>query len=288
MEGIYVFLLRWDIPIFFIATISLLVGLVRLGQARYVMQRAMFSLERDYARETRSNGFALLFSSLVAISILWFVNQIVAPTLPPELLAIPTATPNPLETPFASPSPLAPTERAILQISQGTPIFVATATLDPIISGIPIETPEPAELQGEDGELRPPTREVAELFIPDGGGCTPGINISSPRPATVQTDTVAFIGTATSRTFAFYGLEISGPSTSNEWINLLGGGNFEQVENDVLGSADLSRLENGEYEVRLSIFGDGAEAEGRCQISIFVGLDTADTESGLEGGTPAP
>lgn len=283
MEGIYVFLLRWDIPIFFIATISLLVGLVRLGQARYVMQRAMFSLERDYARETRTNGFALLFSSLVAISILWFVNQVVAPTLPAELLAIPTATPNPLETPFASPSPVAPTREAIQQISQETPVFVATATLDPIISGLPAEVLEPAGLEGEDGVVRPPTREVTELFIPEGGGCTPGINISSPRPDTIQTDTVNFVGTATSRTFAFYGLELSGPSTNNDWINLLGGGGtFEQVENNILGSADLSRLESGRYEIRLSVFGDGAEAEGRCQISILVGLDSVTPEGGSE------
>ncbi|MFT5193470.1 MAG: hypothetical protein ACI9EW_001464 [Cellvibrionaceae bacterium] len=266
MEGIYVFLLRWDIPIFFIATISLLVALVRLMQARYVMQRAMFTLERDFAKERRASGFALLFTALIAISILWYVNQVVAPKLSPELLFLPTVTPDPLETPFASPSPMAPTEAPVQRIDQQTPVFVATATLDPIISGITAEVPTP------DDVIQTPTRSFTDAFIPEGGGCTPGVNINSPRPDTTQTGTLSFYGTATDRNFAFYGLEISGPGTGSEWINLLSGGNFEQVQNNLLGSVDLSQLENGRYEVRLSVFADGAEPIARCQIGIFITL----------------
>ena len=267
MEGIYVFLLRWDIPIFFIATISLIVGVVRIAQARYVLQRAMFTLERDFARETRSSGLSLLIISVIAIAILWYVNQIVAPSLPPELLAIPTATPDPLETPFASPSPLPPTAEAIQQINRQTPDFVATATLDPIITGA---TATPTQIGGD--VLRP-SDGTAEPFIPEGGGCTPGIHINSPRPETIQTGTIDFIGTATHPSFAFYGLEVAGPGTGNEWINILGGGVFEQVENDVLGVVDLSRLESGLYDVRLTVFGGGATPEGRCQIEIFVNVE---------------
>ena len=89
----------------FISTLSLIVGLVKLIQARSILRKAMFSLERDYGRETRQNGSALFFSSLIVIGILWYVNAFVAPTLPQELLFLPTPTIDPLKTPLASPSP---------------------------------------------------------------------------------------------------------------------------------------------------------------------------------------
>ena len=108
MEGIYVFLLRWDIPILFIATLSLIVGLVKLFQARSILRKAMFSLERDYGRETRQNGSALFISSIIVIGLLVYVNRFIAPTLPQELLFLPTPTLDPLKTPFASPSPESP------------------------------------------------------------------------------------------------------------------------------------------------------------------------------------
>ncbi|MEM9777285.1 MAG: hypothetical protein AAF902_22095 [Chloroflexota bacterium] len=271
MESLYVFLLRWDIPIFFIATISLIVGIVRLFQARYVMQRAMFSLEREYARNTRQSGTSLFFVSAVAIAGLWYVNQFVAPTLPPELLMVPTATLDPLETPFASPSPAAPATETI-EARRGTPVLVPTATLDPVFLDEPPETPTP------DDAPRPPTRAPVQAFIPEGGGCTPGINISNPRPDSVQNGTVNFIGTATHPEFEFYGLELAGPGTGEDWINILGGGVFDPVENDVLGTVNLNALEEGDYRVRLTVFGGGAEEEGRCQIPIVIGI-AAEEES---------
>lgn len=272
MESLYVFLLRWDIPIFFIATISLIVGIVRLFQARYVLQRAMFSLEREYARNTRQSGASLFLVSAVAIGGLWYVNQFVAPTLPPELLMVPTATLDPLETPFASPSPLAPATEAVA-VRRGTPVLVPTVTLDPAFLDEPPETPTP------DDAPRPPTRAPVQAFIPEGGGCTPGINISDPRPDSVQNGTVNFIGTATHPEFEFYGLELAGPGTGEEWVNILGTGIFETVENDVLGVVDLNVLEEGDYRVRLTIFGGGAEEKGSCQISIEIGV-VAEEESG--------
>ncbi|MEM8861414.1 MAG: hypothetical protein AAGD96_24075 [Chloroflexota bacterium] len=279
MESLYVFLLRWDIPIFFIATISLIVAIVRLFQARYVMRRAMFSLEREYARNTRQSGASLFVVSALAIGGLWYVNQFVAPTLPPELLMVPTATLDPLETPFASPSPLLPsTEEPAAR--RGTPVLVATATLDPIISGIPVDTPIP------DDAPRPPTRAASQAFIPEGGGCTPGINISDPRPDTVLNGTVNFVGTATHPAFEFYGIELSGPGTGEEWVNLLGGGIFEPVENDVLATANLDPLEEGDYRVRLTIFGGDAEQQGRCQISIAIGVVEEESENDFPDDIP--
>lgn len=274
MEGIYVFLLRWDIPILFIATISLIVGLVKLIQARSLMRRAMFSLERDYGRETRQNGSALVIFAVCTIGLLWYINQIVAPTLPDDLLFLPTPTLDPLKTPFASPSPEAPPTEIIERINRDSAELVATATLNPIISGI---EPETAEVPEE--VFRPPTREPVDVFIPDGGGCTPAVNISSPRPESTQTGTTSFIGTATAPQFAFYGLELSGPGTGNSWINLLDSGNFNKVENDLLGSADLSQLEQGSYNVRLSIFDTDVEVIGRCQISIVIGIAEPTLES---------
>ena len=275
MEGIYVFLLRWDIPILFIATISLIVGLVKLLQARSLMRRAMFSLERDYGRETRQNGSALVIFAVCTIGLLWYINQIVAPTLPDDLLFQPTPTLDPLKTPFASPSPEAPPTEVIERINRGSAELVATATLNPTVSGI-----EPEELFEE--PPRPPTREPVDVFIPDGGGCTPAVNISSPRPESVQTGTTNFIGTATDPRFAFYGLELNGPGTGNSWVNMLDSGNFNTVENDILGSADLSQLEQGNYNVRLSIFDTDVEVIGRCQISIVIGIAEPTLESESE------
>lgn len=269
MEAVYVFLLRWDIPILFIATISLIVGLVKLVQARMIMRRAMFSLERDYGREQRQNGTALFFFALISIGILWYVNQIVAPSLPPDLLFAPTATLDPLKTPFASPSPDGAVTQQVTQRVRNETLaeLAATVTLNPAFDD---STAVVDDTLNAGLEIQTPT-QPPDVFIPVGGGCTPAVNISSPRPESTQTGVVEFIGTATNPNFAFYGLELKGPGTGNQWINLLAGGGFETIENGSLGVVDLGELEEGAYTVRLSIFGTEAEAISRCEINIFIG-----------------
>ncbi len=268
MEGIYVFLLRWDIPILFIATISLIVGLIKLFQARSVLRRAMFSLERDYGREQRQNGSALTFFAIITIGLLWYVNQIVAPTLPQELLFLPTPTIDPLKTPLASPSPESPVTEVITRINRDNILgdLVATATLDPNVAG---NTPVADDILDANIEIQTPTRPP-EIFIPDGGGCTPAVNISSPRPESTQGGQVEFIGSASDPNFAFFELQINGPGTGNEWTNLVAPENFEIIENSTLGTADLSQLGSGPYRLRLSIYGTDTQPISQCQISIFI------------------
>lgn len=269
MEGIYVFLLRWDIPILFIATLSLIVGLVKLFQARSILRRAMFSLERDYGRETRQNGSALTLFAVVSIGVLWYVNQIVAPTLPQELLFLPTPTIDPLKTPLASPSPESPVTEVITRIDRETVLgeLVATATLDPNIFG---NTPVADELLELNIEIETPTRP-AEIFIPDGGGCTPAVNISSPRPESTQGGQIRFVGSASDPDFAFFELQLNGPGTGNEWTNLIPPESLEVSGNSTLGTADLSQLTNGPYRLRLSVYGSDTQPIRRCEISIFIG-----------------
>ncbi len=286
MEGIYVFLLRWDIPILFIATLSLIVGLVKLIQARSILRRAMFSLERDYGRETRQNGSALTLFAVVSIGVLWYVNQIVAPTLPQELLFLPTPTIDPLKTPLASPSPESPVTEVITRINRENVLgeLVATATLDPNIFG---NTPVAEDFLDPNIEIQTPTRP-AEIFIPDGGGCTPAVNISSPRPESTQGGQIEFVGSASDPDFAFYELQINGPGTGNEWTNLVAPENFEIIENSTLGSADLSQLANGPYRLRLSVYGSDTQPISRCQISIFIGSIEQPTEQPTAEPTEQP
>lgn len=265
MESFLTILIRWEIPIYLLSIIMFGVGLGRFIQARYMLRRAVYTLEREAGWEIQNNALTLLFVSALVLGGMGYFNQTAAPALRETLIFIPT--PNPFETPLVSPSPL-PAETTTRDRPYVTPNLVATATL--------AGQGQSGGSEAEDGLVstplpRPPTRAPVEIFIPDRGGCNPAIAISSPRPGAVLTGTVEFLGTAVDPEFGFFGLEITGENTGGDWISLLEDPSFSSVENDFLGAANLALLPNGEYTIRLSMFDVTAEVLGRCEIDIMIG-----------------
>lgn len=263
LNPVYVFLIEWDIPIYFIATIGILVNIGRLWLSQRQLRRSMFNVEREHGQRMRVSGLLgiLLFGGMFGL--VTYINAEVAPTLPPELLRQPTPIPNVFSTPFSSPTPLSQNDDAVVR-PRVTPNLAATATLPGFEIATPDGTPVPTN-------TRPPAvPATGEVFIPEGGGCTPGANISFPRQNMTVFNTVVFSGSATDNSFGAFELEMRGPGTGNEWVNVLGGRSFVPVSNDVLGSVDLSVLQNGSYNVRLTIVDAAGGLTSRCTITIVV------------------
>ncbi len=265
MNTIYILLIEWAIPIYFVSGISLILSLLRLIQAQTILRQAMFSLELETGREIRASALFVIFACLFAISSVLYVNYQVAPSLPPELLLPPTSTPDIFSTPLSSPTPLGgnsePAQAPVLRV---TPDLVATATLDPEIQSV-LDNQAPSV-----STLSPEQAAAGNQFIPEGGGCNPAVNITQPRPDSTVFGTVEFQGTASSNSFGAYLLEVQGVGTGGNWIDILGGRVFDRIENGVLGAINLSTIENGAYEARLTLFNLSGDVEGRCTILFNV------------------
>lgn len=263
LNAVYVFLIEWDIPIYFVATIGILVNIGRLWLSQRQLRRSMFNVEREQGQRLRwSSLTGILFFGLVFGTVA-YVNIEVAPTLPADLLQRATPAPNAFATPLSSPTPVVADPDAVVR-PRVTPNLAATATLPGGLAATPGGTPLPTN-------TRPPSVPVTgEVFIPEGGGCTPGANISFPRQNMTVFGIVTFSGTASGDAFGAYEIEMRGPGTGNEWVDVIGGRSFVPVSNDVLGSVDLGVLENGSYNVRLTIVDTLGGLTARCTISIEV------------------
>ena len=260
MDAVYVFFIEWDIPIYFLGTIGLLLSAIQFVRAQSILRRAMFSLEMETGREIRTNASLVVFVCVVAMGVVGYVNVQIAPTLPAELLDAPTPTPDIFSTPLASPTSLGGArEPEGTQRPRVTPDLVATATLP---AGV---------LDVLDTQVTPVVSTISPDrtsggFIPEGGGCNPAVNISEPRPDSTVFGTIEFVGTASDDSFGAYLLELSGAGTGGGWVDILGGRVFDRVENDVLGAINLSTLQNGPYEARLTLFDLSGDVSGRCNI----------------------
>ncbi|MEM7798047.1 MAG: hypothetical protein AAF633_02555 [Chloroflexota bacterium] len=278
MNAFYTFLVRWEIPIYLVSIITLIIGVGRLIQARYRLGRAMYTLQREAAYERQGNAITLLFISTLALGGMWYFNQTVGPEVKEVLFTVPTPTLDPFSTPFASPSPIGEATET-RDRPYVTPNLVATATLSSDIIEANTDPNEPTPLP------RPPTRPPQEIFIPDQGGCTPAYAISSPRPNESIFGQIDLFGTATDPNFGYFGVEISGDGTGGNWISIFEQQVFNRVENDYLGTADFSLLPPGEYALKLSLFNTNTEIIGSCEISIELAEPLSEEEL---AETPAP
>ncbi len=258
LETIYLFLIRWDIPIYFIAFVGIVLNLIRFWQSRGRLRRAMFGFERETGTALRTSALVgLLFFSAVAGAV-YYVNTSIAPTLPAELLRPPTPAPNIFATPLVSPTPLTAGSPGTLR-PRVTPNLVATATLP--------GAGQPAAPTS----TRPPAQPApASGFIPEGGGCTPAVHISEPRPNTTVFGTVEFIGSASGNDFGAFTLEMRGPGTGETWVDVLGGRSFIPVTGGSLGAVNLAVLDNGLYGVRVTVLDLNGLPAARCTIQLTV------------------
>lgn len=255
MNRFYVFIVHNDIWIYIVASLALFWYVSELFRARRILRQAMFGLEREKGTRIRNNAilFIILLGSIIAF--VYYVNNSVAPNLPPELFREPTPTPNIFQTPLARPTPLAtltPSPTPPLAPTVTLPgNLAAPATAVPAASQIPEITNTPAAS---------PTPSF---------NCTVQLNISDPNNGAVVRDTVSFFGTAAPvEGFAAYTLEANGPETNGAWVDLLGRKIEEPVTDGFLGNANLANWEPGPYLIRLGLLNNEDYGFAYCVIQI--------------------
>jgi hypothetical protein len=257
MERLYVFLIRNDVWIYILAALGLFWYTTELWRSRKILRRAIFGLERESGTRMRNN--ALLFMTLFTIIIgsVFFVNNQIAPTLPPSLLKPPTPTPNLLSTPLSSPTPLGTPEEPPLII---TPDLVPTVTL--------IGEQSNQEPGGDFAEELPTVTPTA--FIPPTPfiDCTVDLNISEPRDGAVVSNNISFSGTVDTENFLYYTMETNGPQTNGQWASLLGRNINQTVREGFLGNTNLSLWSPGPYLIRLTAIDIGDNITGQCVIQV--------------------
>lgn len=251
MNQVYVFLIRNDVWIYFLAAFGLFWYTTELWRARQLLRRAMFGLERETGANRRNHAlvFIMLLGGLVGY--VYYVNTWVAPNLPATLLRPPTPTPDIFATPLAPPSPLAPLIEA-----SATPAFAATVTLPGESAPIAGETAVPS--------TPTPLPVTPTPFI----ACTIDLNIREPINGSAASGQISFTGTADTGNFGYYRLEANGPQTSGKWASLLGRDIDTPVIDSFLGNADLSDWAAGPYLIRLTAVDTNNNLTGACVIQI--------------------
>jgi hypothetical protein len=138
------------------------------------------------------------------------------------------------------------------------PIFTPTIDLlaTPTVTLSPDSTPGAATLTPG------PTLPAGE------GGCLPGQNdITFPEDGTTVRGVIEIIGTANIPNFGFYKYETT-PINDLSWLTIQAGDSI--VENDVLGPWDTSRLNPGDYYLRLVVTDNTGESAPPCTIQVRV------------------
>ncbi len=254
MERFYVFIIRNDVWIYIVAALALLWYVNEYFRSRRILRQAMFGLEREKGVHIRNNAliFILVLSSIIAF--VYYVNNNIAPTLPPGVLREPTPTPDIFATPLAPPTPLA------TLTPSPTPPLAPTVTLPGDI--VPV-TAAP--------EISPPPAEtaVSQPTPTPAFNCTTQLNITNPANGAVVTGTVSFFGVvAPVEGFDHYILEANGPETNGAWANLLGREMSETVDEGFLGSVNLANWQPGPYLVRLGVVNSDDYGFAYCVIQI--------------------
>jgi hypothetical protein len=192
-----------------------------------------------------------------------YVNQEIAPGLPPGLLRAPTPTPDPLSLPA---SPAAGTVAAGPTVT--SPVAAPTVTLP---GGTILETPTaqsgtPAE--GAPDETAPASTATIPVRVDT---CTPRATITEPPNGAQVQGILNVFGTANTANFGFFELEISGPQTNGRWASLLGRSITQPVDEGFLGgNINLTQWASGSYLVRLTV-GDGdGNITNQCAVDIIL------------------
>jgi hypothetical protein len=260
MEPFYVFLIRNDVWIYILSALGLLWFGAELVRAAGAARRAMFGLERETALRARNRALLIVVVLLAIILGVTYVNQQIAPALPPTLLRAPTPTPDPLALPAV---PLPGTVTAPLEASPTSPVAAPTVTLP---GSAPGTSPAPAPT---DGTATTPAAEAAATLPVSVASCAPSANIIEPRTGAQVRGILNVFGNADTADFGYYELEISGPQTNGRWASLLGRRITQTVRDGFLGgNINLTQWASGPYLVRLTVADSQGNITHQCAVDF--------------------
>lgn len=255
MEKIYVFLVRNDIWIYILSGLGLLWYLSELWRSRRMLRGAMFGLEKERGQRLQRRSLFFVFLFVSVITLVTYVNNRIAPTLPPEILKPPTPTPNIFATPLSSPTPIG-------GVSQRTPTIVVAPT---------VTLPSTLGPNSSPGNENADTAEAIEVTPTIAiAGCSAPVNITSPASGVPVSGAVTFFGTVEIDNLGTYELEANGPQTGGAWLTIQEDSSGNPISDGTLGSADLNNWLPGVYTIRLNVFNIDDAMVGQCAIEIVL------------------
>jgi hypothetical protein len=212
-----------------------------LLRANRLLHSTVFGLEREQLYARRSAAFSMLFICLFLAVTFYIVLHLIVPAMQ------------------AQPRPSRSTPGVLFTLSAPTgPALVAPqATLSPEqITSIALGTPLP-------------TATATPALLPAGAGCeNPSATLTAPAFGQSVAGPVEVKGTANIADFAFYKLEINGPSTGGNWQTLSAGS--APVVDGVLGQWDSSIYIPGNYNFRLVVYDASGNWPPPCVVPINI------------------
>jgi hypothetical protein len=113
-----------------------------------------------------------------------------------------------------------------------------------------------------------PTPTLAVTPPPGETGCVPEqINITTPENGSTVRDVINIIGSANIPNFGFYKYETA-PLNDPNWLTIQAGNTI--IVNDVLGPWDTTRLNPGDYYLRLVVTDNTGQSLPPCTIQVRV------------------
>lgn len=257
MDRVFVFLIRNDIWIYIVCGLGLFWYTSEFIRAQRSLRSAVFGLELERGQQKRNTALFFMGFFAALIAALLFVNQQIAPNLPPDLLKPPTPTPDARTTPLSRPTAIGTpaTVRAVV-----TPDLAPTVTLQG----------QPVPGGGAAGDIQDLATATATPYIPPTPfvDCTVDLNISEPRNGAAVGGNLTFVGTADTPNFGAYVLETNGPQTNGQWASLLGREINTPVREGFLGNVNLSMWGSGPYLLRLTVLDIENNITGQCVIQV--------------------
>ncbi|GAB4551690.1 MAG: hypothetical protein OHK0023_18890 [Anaerolineae bacterium] len=246
--------------IYLLCAAGVLLGLRRMLLAQGDLRIAEFELERELAERRRANAITWTLGTIEFALAVAAIAFVVAPTVRADLLnaGLPTSgsggnagVPERFET--STPGGDGSAGDAILQtvtaqaLSGGGPALLLTEVASP--------TPVGTIIAG----------------YPTPVGCdSPQAQLKIPANGMIVFDTLTAVGLANVPDFAFYKLELAGPSTGGEFAPPLGNFISPVIEEGVLGQIPLYPFAPGDYRFRLAVFDSTGTIRASCTVWVII------------------
>jgi hypothetical protein len=267
MAAIAFLIEQWALGLYALLAGLFVLLLWRLSRATREYRATYFELEREMVRFQRANLLTGMVLCLEAGLIVLGVQQVVAPHLRETMDTTVLVAQLQEDGSFSTPTPQPLGEFSI--DSSG----VVLGEVNPADQILPTPTLTPTPV----GTIVPNS--------PAPVGCdTPNAQLQIPANGQIVFNPIVVRGVAYIENFAFYRLELRGPSTFGNWAPLPGDGDQPITELSELGQFN-PEYEPGEYQFRLSVFDTTATNRVSCAVTIYIS-EPIPTATPL--GTPPP
>jgi hypothetical protein len=243
MEQAFAFFRNFEIWIYILLGLGILLALRKFIMAWQELRGAAFGLERDNAQARLNQSSSVLVLLITMVVAEFVMVSFIVP-------AFPGAMP-----------PLTPTLDLLT-----TPTVTLGAAAGPALSAANGQTTTPPAA----ATTVPGTEQAPE------NGCIPGkVQIDSPSAGSEVSGLVAVSGTVNIENFGFYKIESRKPDDAT-WSILLAGN--QPVTGGALGTWDTRRLTPGEYQISVVPVDTEARTLPRCAVNVFVTTPPLETE----------